>query len=51
MKAVLIRLEECLHKQLRQKSVDTGKTVTKIVLEAINDSLDSSTNKKDGGNK
>lgn len=39
MKAVLIRLEDGLHKQLRQKSVDTGKTVTKIVLEAIEDSL------------
>lgn len=49
MKAVLIRLEDGIHKQLRQKSVDTGKTVTKIVLEAIEFSLrDSSTNKEKG---
>lgn len=35
MKAVLIRITDEFHKKLRQRSVDTGKTVTAIVLEGV----------------
>jgi hypothetical protein len=39
MKAVLIRMTDEFHKKLRQRSVDTDKTVTAIVLESVEKAL------------